>query len=115
VAGPRVENAGAGDDRAAELLAALDGIYDPEMPCSIVDLGLVYGARFDGGCAKIVLTYTAIGCPAREMLEDDVRERLLGVSGVHSVEIEVVWSPPWTKERLTARGRELLLASGYSL
>lgn len=97
----------------ADLLAALEEVLDPEMPCSIVDLGLVYEARLEDGCARIVLTYTAIACPAREMIEDDVRARLLRVPGVRSVEIEVVWNPPWTKERLTPRGRELLLASGY--
>ena len=102
--------------RAGELLAALEEIYDPEMPCSIVDLGLIYAARVDdGGRANVIMTYTAIACPAREMIEGDIRDRLLRVPGVRSVEINVVWSPPWTKERLTARGRELLLASGYSL
>lgn len=105
---------GAGE-RSGELLAALEEIFDPEMPCSIVDLGLIYDARVANGDARVVLTYTAIACPAREMIEGDIRERLLRVPGVRSVEIEVVWSPPWTKERLTARGRELLLASGYSL
>jgi len=104
---------GGDERRRAELFAALEDVFDPEMPCSIVDLGLVYDAFVEGRCARVVMTYTAIACPAAEMIEGDVRERLLGVPGVESVAIEIVWNPPWTKEKLTARGRELLLASGY--
>lgn len=94
---------------------ALREVSDPEMGISLVDMGLVVEARMAGGAAHIKLTYTAMGCPATEMIEDDVRARLLQVPGVDAVEIETVWEPVWTKARLTAEGRDELLLNGLAL
>ena len=94
---------------------ALSQITDPEMPVSLVDMGMVYRVAVMDGVAEIDLTFTSIGCPAMDMILDDVREAVSAISGVERVEIEVVWSPPWTKDRLTQKGRTLLLASGLAL
>ena len=90
-------------------------VEDPEMGISIVDMGMIVDARRDGSRAMVQLTYTAMGCPATEMIEGDLRQRLLRVPGIESVEIDVVWEPVWTKARLTAEGRDALLLVGISL
>ena len=94
---------------------ALSGITDPEMPVSLVDMGMVYRVEVREGVAQIDLTFTSIGCPAMDMILEDVRAAIGAIPGVDRVEVEVVWSPPWTKERLTSRGRTLLLAHGLAL
>ncbi len=85
------------------------------MGISLVDMGLVVEARLEGEVAHVTLTYTAMGCPGMQMIEDDVRERLLRVPGVRDVEIETVWMPAWTKARLTEQGRDELRLSGLAL
>lgn len=94
---------------------ALSGVTDPEIPVSLVDLGMVYRVEVEGPTVRVDLTFTSMGCPAMDMILDDVREAVGAVPGVERVEIEVVWSPPWTKARLTDRGRTLLKATGLSL
>ncbi len=103
---------------------ALREVPDPELGISVVDMGLVVdvqrtGDAGDAGGAgdhvALRLTYTAMGCPATDMIEEDARARLLAVPGVRSVAIEVVWEPVWTKARLTPDGRDALLAEGIAV
>ena len=95
--------------------AALRDVQDPEMPVNLVDLGLIYGVETLEGHVRVRLTFTAMGCPATEMIMDDIRERLLREPDVVSVDLEVVWDPPWSAARLTGTGREALLAWGLSV
>ncbi len=95
--------------------SALARIQDPELPVGIVDLGLVYSVRVAGHRVEVDLTHTALGCPAIEMMREDVEAALLALSGVAEVEVCTVWDPPWTKARITPRGRVLLKASGVGL
>jgi metal-sulfur cluster biosynthetic enzyme len=97
------------------LWSALAEINDPEMPVNLVDLGLIYGLQVDGGQVRVSLTFTAMGCPASDMIMSDVRERLLAEPGVDEVRLDVVWDPPWTSARLTADGRDALRAWGLSV
>ncbi|HWP38524.1 MAG TPA: metal-sulfur cluster assembly factor [Gemmatimonadales bacterium] len=90
----------------------LSGVQDPEYPISIVDLGMVYGVRVMGGVVEVDMTFTSIGCPAMDMLCDDVRQAILALPGVEDVRVAVVWSPPWTKDRITERGRRILEVCG---
>jgi metal-sulfur cluster biosynthetic enzyme len=76
---------------------------------------MVYRVAVSGGVAEIDLTFTSIGCPAMDMILDDVRAAVGAVPGIERVNLEVVWSPPWTKERLTTRGRILLRSAGLAL
>jgi metal-sulfur cluster biosynthetic enzyme len=99
---------------AAHLWEALREVRDPEMPISIVDLGLVYGIRAHSGRATVDLTFTATGCPCMEFIEHDVRERLLREPDVDEVEIRVVWDPPWTRARMTEEGRAILRTMGVA-
>jgi phenylacetate-CoA oxygenase PaaJ subunit len=99
----------------ARLWSALAEIDDPEMPVNLVDLGLIYGVTVDGGRVHVRLTFTAMGCPASDMIMADIRERLLAEPGIEDVHLDVVWDPPWTSDRLTADGREALRAWGLSI
>jgi len=97
------------------LLDALRDVQDPEMPVSIVDLGIVYGVERDAGRVSVDLTFTAMGCPASDFILEDVRERLLREPGVDEVVVNVVWDPPWSAARLTADGRDALQAWGVAI
>ncbi len=91
---------------------ALLRVSDPEYPLSIVDLGLIYGVRVDHGVAYVDVTFTSIGCPAIEMIVEDIHTEVAAVPGIDRVEVEVVWGPPWTKDKITDRGRRVLVAYG---
>ena len=95
--------------------AALAEIQDPEMPINLVDLGLVYKVVVEGSRVTVDLTFTAMGCPAYEMILGDVRERLLAEPGVSDVLVKVVWDPPWSSERLTQDGRDALEMWGLAV
>ena len=91
---------------------ALLRVSDPEYPLSIVDLGLVYDVRVQDRVAQIDITFTSIGCPAIEMIVEDIHTEVGAVPGIDRVEVEVVWGPPWTKDKITERGRRVLVAYG---
>ncbi len=99
---------------ADRVRTALKDVLDPELPISIVDLGLVYDVRVDGRGVELDMTFTATACPCMEFILADTRARLLAEPGVDEVKINVVWDPPWTNERLTPEGRQLLRAYGVS-
>ena len=94
---------------------ALREVPDPEMGISLVDMGLIVGARQEGAVAHVTLTYTAMGCPGMNMIEEDIQTRLLALPDVSAVEIETVWEPVWTKARLTMEGRDALLLAGIAV
>ena len=101
-----------------DLWDALREVEDPELSISLVDMGLIVSAERLGAAGELAfirLTYTAMGCPATEMIEGDIRERLLRIPGVHTAQLEVVWEPVWTKARLSAEGRDALLAYGVAV
>lgn len=94
------------------LWAALQDVTDPEFPVSVVDMGLIYGLRREGGTAWVRLSFTAMGCPCMDFIVQDIRARLLKEPDISAVQMEVVWDPPWTKNRLTEKGRERLQRLG---
>jgi metal-sulfur cluster biosynthetic enzyme len=98
-----------------EIWDALREVEDPELPISLVDMGLIVGVRREDGHITVVLTYTMMGCPAMDMIDSDIRARLSSIAGIQSLDIEVVWDPVWTKARLTSEGRQALLLSGVSV
>lgn len=97
-----------------KLLETLHEIEDPELPLDIVDLGLIYGLRYEEGRRHVAvdMTFTAMGCPAMDFMIGDVKERLLQEPEVDSVRVDVVWDPPWDQSRLTERGAAALLGWG---
>lgn len=94
-----------------EVRDALREVLDPEYPISLVDLGLIRGIEVVGNRADIKLTYTCMGCPAMDMIQEDVEERLLQMDGIDKVEIEVVW-PTWSKNDITPLGKKQLKQVG---
>lgn len=90
-----------------EVRDALREVLDPEYPISLVDLGLIRGIKVDGSEVHVKLTYTCMGCPAMDMIQDDVRERILEMEGIDGVEIEVVW-PTWSRKDITPLGKKQL-------
>jgi len=97
----------------ARLWTALQDVEDPEIPISVVGMGLIVSLayRVEERAVDVELTFTAMGCPATDFIEDDIRERLLAEPDVEAVRIEVVWDPVWTRSRIRedarARMREL--------
>lgn len=101
-------------DVVAGVWAALEEVLDPEIPISLPELGLIYGVDFEGGVAKVSLTFTATACPCMEFIREDITDRLESESWIDSVEIVEVWDPPWTSEKITAAGRRKLKELGVS-
>ncbi|MFQ5605910.1 MAG: metal-sulfur cluster assembly factor [bacterium] len=99
----------------AQVWQALQNVTDPEYPLSIVDLGMVYRVEAKNQQVKIDMTFTAMGCPAIDMIIEDVRQEVENMPGVTAVEVEVVWNPPWTKDKITSKGREILKFYGVGV
>jgi metal-sulfur cluster biosynthetic enzyme len=91
----------------ARLWAALREVEDPEIPISVVGMGLIVSVAYlaDARTADLRITYTAMGCPAMDFIQDDIRAALLADPDVDTVDIEVVWDPVWTKDRIRADAR----------
>ncbi len=102
-------------DPLAATWAAIDEVLDPEIPISLVELGLIYGVELDDGVVTVQLTFTATACPCMEFIHEDIEDRLALEPWVDRVEIVEVWDPPWTNERITAEGRAKLKEFGVGV
>ena len=111
---PRQEGDG---DLLQKLWSALRDVEDPEIPVSLVDMGLIVSIDYDPQCraARVTITYTAMGCPAMEMIQEDIRARLLREPEVDSVHIEVVWDPVWSHRRLSQHARATMRELGLAV
>jgi metal-sulfur cluster biosynthetic enzyme len=88
---------------------ALRGVKDPELNLNIIDLGLVYDvAVTEDGQVHIRMTLTSPGCPAGPEIVTDVKRTIEDLEGVQSVEVEIVWEPYWTPDRMDPRVRAFL-------
>ena len=96
----------------ARLWRALRDVEDPEIPISVVHMGLIVDIAFDDGIVDLKLTFTAMGCPAMDFIQDDIRERLLQEPEVGDVRIEVVWDPVWTRSRIREDARATMRSLG---
>jgi FeS assembly SUF system protein len=86
----------------AAVIAALQTIYDPEIPVNIYALGLIYGVEVgEDGRAEIKMTLTAPACPVAGAIVEEVAEKAGQVDGVSTSHVELVWDPPWTPDRMT--------------
>ncbi|HXZ05621.1 MAG TPA: metal-sulfur cluster assembly factor [Ktedonobacteraceae bacterium] len=111
---PSVETHAVIDETCPALWDALRDVTDPEIPISVVDMGLIVAITEQDGIVDITLTFTAMGCPAMDFIMEDIRARLLQEPGVREVRIEIVWDPVWTKARLTEDGIEIMRTWGVS-
>ncbi|EGK13718.1 FeS assembly SUF system protein [Desmospora sp. 8437] len=85
-----------------EVMEALETVEDPELHIDIVNLGLVYGVDIDDeGNVKVTMTLTAMGCPLAGMINEMVETAVKSVEGVKGVEVNIVWNPPWDKDRMS--------------
>jgi len=87
---------------------ALREVKDPELDLNIVDLGLVYDVAIDNGEVGVKMTLTSPGCPAGPMITNDAYRVLRALSGVSDVDIEIVWEPYWTPERIDPKLRAMM-------
>jgi metal-sulfur cluster biosynthetic enzyme len=96
-----------------DVLSALKSCYDPEIPVNIVDLGLIYNVVFTPAPefeqdVSVDMTLTAQGCPEHVNISMQVKSRLEQLPGIRNAAVNVVWSPPWTPERLSSDARKQL-------
>ena len=110
---PRTGDGATGQE--AEVWDALREVEDPEMPVSIVDLGLIYDVTVEGDEAQVEMTLTYTGCPAKDMLTNDVRCAALTASGVRDASVSIQYSPPWSVEMVTDAGKDQLREFGLSV
>lgn len=97
------------NDLDPEILDCLQSVLDPEVGLSVVDLGLVYRASRASNHANVALTLTTRACPLGAMIKRDAEDRLLDrFPELTGVDVELVWDPPWTPDRITDRGRAML-------
>ena len=102
---PANEAAAAGSITADQARVALRRVKDPELNLNIVDLGLVYDVRVEGPDVVIDMSLTSPGCPSGPEIMGEAESQLRTLPGVGNVEVNLVWSPPWTPERIEPRVR----------
>lgn len=84
------------------ILGALEQVIDPELGIDIVNLGLVYDVDMDdAGMTTVTMTLTSMGCPLAGVIVDQVRAALSDIPEVKEVDVDIVWSPPWSKDKMS--------------
>ena len=92
---------------------SLKQCMDPEVPLSIVDMGLIYGINIsENNDVKIKMTMTTRGCPLHDTMVDDVTRYTKKVPGVNNVQIDIVWDPPWTKDKMSDEAKAMMQKMG---
>ena len=89
-----------------EIITALQGVYDPEIPVSIYDLGLIYDIILkENGDVRIIMTLTTPHCPEAQTIPEKVADVVSVLNGVNEVKVEITWEPPWTQEKMTEEAK----------
>ncbi len=90
------------EDLRERIVEALRTVYDPEVPVNIYDLGLIYRLDIDDqGVVALSMTLTAPGCPVAQTFPGTVEAAVKSVPGVKDAVVELVWDPPWSRERMS--------------
>lgn len=98
-----------------DVLDVLREIPDPEMPISIVDLGIVDRVEVREGDVEVDILPTFVGCPALDMIRDQVCEKVGAMSGVNGISVNFIFDPPWSVDRISDEGRASLKAHGVTV
>ncbi len=100
-------------DLRGPIVEALKTVYDPEIPVNIYELGLIYDIQIVGeGDVLVKMTLTAPNCPVAEIMPNQVKQKILAVPGVTSAEIDLVFDPPWDRDKMSDAAK---LALGFDL
>ena len=96
-----------------QVRSSLKQCMDPEVPLSIVDMGLVYGIDIsDNNDVNIKMTMTTKGCPLHDTMVDDVKRYTKKVPGVNNVNVDIVWEPPWSMDKMSDEAKALMKNMG---
>ncbi len=88
------------------VIEMLHTVYDPEIPVDVYELGLIYGVQVDAfGFVQISMTLTSPNCPSAQALPEEVREKVSAIDGVSGADVEIVWDPPWSPDRMSEEAR----------
>lgn len=93
------------DPRIDQIIENLREVFDPEIPVNIYDLGLVYSVDVEGSEATVLMTLTAPGCPAADMIVADVEYMTQKVEGIETCKVEITFDPPWDKSMMSEEAR----------
>jgi FeS assembly SUF system protein len=97
------------DQLRTKVLAAIRTVYDPEIPVNIYDLGLIYKVEVNANAEVYVeMTLTSPTCPEAQSLPSTVIDAVRSIDEVNDVKLELVWDPPWTKDRMSEETKMLL-------
>lgn len=89
-----------------EIVKVLKGIYDPEIPVDIYELGLIYDVMVNtDNEVKILMTLTSPNCPVAESLPQEVEQKVTGIENVKSAEVEITFDPPWTRDLMSEEAK----------
>ena len=89
-----------------EIIEALQSVYDPEIPVSIYELGLIYDIKIKKeNDVDIIMTLTTPNCPEAQTIPEKVADVVSVVKGVNEVKVQITWEPPWTQEKMTEAAR----------
>ena len=94
-------------DRDA-VVAALKQVYDPEIPVDVYELGLIYDIKIEGAKVSVTMTLTAPNCPIADEVVEQVRNGVWAVKGVQDVDVQLVFEPEWTPERMSEEAKLML-------
>jgi metal-sulfur cluster biosynthetic enzyme len=87
----------------------LKQVFDPEIPVNIVDLGLVYDVKLDdAGACTVTMTLTSQSCPEARTIPEVMKRRINALPGVTGTQIEIVWDPAWSPQKISEEGRKML-------
>ena len=98
-----------------QLWDTVDEVPDPHLPVSLVEMAMIYDIEETDGHVDVTMTYPCMGCPAYDMIQNDIESCLRVVDGVQSVDVEITWDPVWSKDMLTDGVREKMRESGIGL
>lgn len=91
-----------------QVFLAMRDVYDPEIPVSVVDLGLIYGVKIIDDWVGVKMTLTTPGCGMGGAIANQIRERVLQIPGVNDCDVRIVWDPMWTPSMMSAEAKAKL-------